>query len=248
MLKLGCCGYFKVNDFFERYRNVDRDWKEIYDHKVQVFADFFDLVEVNSTFYDLPQVKTAEKWKRLATEVNEDFEFTLKCQKTVTHSDRFESESSIEKFRETKERARALNSKIILLQNPPSFDPSDENIGNMKNFFDEVDIEDFTIVWEPRGEWENEKGKINEICDRFNIVHCSDPFRMLPVTKEEISYLRLHGKPPGDEMYKYTFKKNDLKKLRDLIGKIDSNEIYILWNNYNMYEDLKKFEELLSEF
>lgn len=59
MLKLGCCGwsYFKVIDFLEKYRDVntdEKDWKDLYDHKVQAFGDFFDLVEVNSTFYNLP--------------------------------------------------------------------------------------------------------------------------------------------------------------------------------------------------
>jgi len=71
ILKLGCCGwgYFKVNDFLEEYRGIDTDstdWKELYRYKVQAHADFFNLVEVNKTFYKLPQVKTAQKWKNLA--------------------------------------------------------------------------------------------------------------------------------------------------------------------------------------
>lgn len=54
MLTQGCCGwgYFKVNDFLQEYKGLDKDdidWKEIYDHKIQAYADFFDLVEVNKT-------------------------------------------------------------------------------------------------------------------------------------------------------------------------------------------------------
>ncbi|MCF7876613.1 hypothetical protein K9M06_06105 [Candidatus Bipolaricaulota bacterium] len=52
------------------------------------------------------------------------------------------------------------------------------------------------------------------------------------------SFLEEAGKLTGEEY---------LKKLRDLIEEIDSNRIYLLWNNYNMYRDLKKFESLLSQ-
>lgn len=248
MLKLGCCGwsYFKVNNFLKKYRDENKDWKEIYEHKVQAYADFFDLVEINSTFYNLPKPKTAKKWRKLVNKVNEDFEFTVKCQKTVTHKDRFKSSDSIEKFNKTKEIAKALNSRIILLQSPPSFGPSEENIENMKSFFEEINQENFLLVWEPRGKWEETQPKIKEVCEKFDLIHCTDPFKMLPVIEKQISYSRLHGKPPGNRMYKYNFKKKDLRRLKELIGKLDSKEKYILWNNYNMYEDLKKFEEIVS--
>lgn len=249
MLKLGCCGwgYFKVNDFLEKYRDIDtkqKDWKDFYEHKVQAFADFFDLVEVNSTFYNLPQVKTAEKWRKLAREVNDNFEFTVKASKVITHKDRFSGEKSIEKFGEVKQIASALGAEIILLQTPPSFGPVQENLENMNKFFSSIEREDFKLVWEPRGEWEQNEGRIREVCQKNDLIHCSDPFKMLPVRKTSISYSRLHGKPPGEQMYKYTFNQKDLKKLKELLNKIESEQKYVLWNNYNMYQDLKKFEKL----
>lgn len=252
MIKLGCCGwsYFRVNDFLEDYRDVnpeEKDWKEIYDHKVQAFADFFHLVEVNNTFYNLPQVKTAKKWKRLAREVNDDFEFTVKASKVITHKDRFASNKSVEKFKEVKTIAQALDSQLILLQTPPSFGPSQENKEDLDSFFSQIDRGNFKLVWEPRGDWEQNKGKIKDFCAEHDLIHCCDPFKLLPARETEISYLRLHGKPPGDEMYKYTFKKKDLKKLEKLLGKIEAEKKYLLFNNYNMYEDLKKFDEVRKE-
>lgn len=249
MLKLGCCGwgYFKANDFLKKYRDQNKDWKKIYQHKVQAFADFFDLVEVNSTFYRLPQVKTAEKWNRMAREVNQNFEFTVKCNKRITHKDRFKGEDSVEKFNQTKAIARALEARVILLQSPPSFGPTEKNISHMSDFFHRIDREKFTLAWEPRGEWEKNREKIKRTCEKLDLVHCSDPFKMLPQTQEETAYLRLHGKPPGEEMYKYTYTREDLEKLKNRIERIESGDKYILWNNYTMYQDLKKFEALLRE-
>lgn len=69
----------------------------------------------------------------------------------------------------------------------------------------------------------------------------------MPAVDTPVSYLRLHGKPPGQEMYKYKFKEEDLEKLQSLIEGVNSNRTFLLWNNYNMYRDLKKFESLLSD-
>lgn len=252
MLTQGCCGwgYFKVNDFLREYKGLNEegaDWKEIYDHKIQAYADFFDLVEVNKTFYQLPQVKTARKWRKLAFEVNDDFEFIVKAPKVITHQDRFAGEESVGKFDEVKRIAEGLDSQFILLQTPPSFGPDKENIENMDKFFSEIDGEDFLLAWEPRGEWEDSPEKIRKVCEKHELVHCTDPFRLAPAVETPISYLRLHGKPPGEEMYKYTFEEEDLRKLRKLIGGIETDRLYLLWNNYNMYRDLKKFESLLKD-
>jgi uncharacterized protein YecE (DUF72 family) len=252
MLVQGCCGwgYFKPNEYLEESGELEgegSDWKDIYDHKVQAYADFFDLVEVNRTFYDLPQVKTAEKWRRLAREVNENFQFTVKASKLITHGDRFSGKDSVKKFDEVKEIARALESELILLQSPPSFSPDEENRQNLDRFFSTIDREDFSLVWEPRGDWERNPQEIGEVCEKHDLIHCTDPFRLSPAVKARVTYLRLHGKPPGEEMYKYKFKEEDLRELRGLIEGINSNRIYLLWNNYNMYRDLKKFESLVGD-
>ena len=58
---VGCCG---IPGGLERYS------KE------------FKVVEINSTFYRLPQIKTAERWRNI---VPKDFIFCVKCHQGVTH-------------------------------------------------------------------------------------------------------------------------------------------------------------------
>ncbi|MFW6110430.1 MAG: DUF72 domain-containing protein [Thermoproteota archaeon] len=53
---VGCCGY--------SYYRPAKGWKERYDHKLQAYAAEYPSVEINSTFYKLPRVSTAEKWKK----------------------------------------------------------------------------------------------------------------------------------------------------------------------------------------
>ena len=46
------------------------------------YAERFDTVEINNTFYRMPDVKTVEKW---ATQVPESFSFVLKAPQRITH-------------------------------------------------------------------------------------------------------------------------------------------------------------------
>jgi uncharacterized protein YecE (DUF72 family) len=73
----GCSGY--------RYYHPPNGWKKKYKQKLQAYADHFPLIELNSTFYDLPQSSTAAKWRNLAKEVNESFEFIVKANQRITH-------------------------------------------------------------------------------------------------------------------------------------------------------------------
>jgi len=47
------------------------------------YASLFNSLEVNSTFYKIPLARTIERW---ATEVPDDFKFTFKLWKGITHN------------------------------------------------------------------------------------------------------------------------------------------------------------------
>ena len=54
--------------------------------ELQFYAEHFDTVEVNSTFYRLPAVKTTKDW---AARTPRDFEFSLKLYQKFTHPEMF---------------------------------------------------------------------------------------------------------------------------------------------------------------
>ncbi len=61
-VKVGCCGFpGGMKKYFSQFR----------------------LVEVQQTFYKMPRLKTAQKWRQ---EAPSDFEFTLKAWQLITHS------------------------------------------------------------------------------------------------------------------------------------------------------------------
>ena len=235
-IKVGCCGFPKnKKEYFKK----------------------FSLVELQSTFYEIPaKIETAKKWRE---EAPRNFEFILKAFQVITHSISSPTYKRLKKkfgdpknygfFKDTKEVflawemtknvAMALNSKIIVFQCPASFKPKKENIENFRKFFKKIKKEKFIFVWEPRGEWDEKL--IKSLCKELNLVHCVDPFKQKPVFRK-INYFRLHGFPGFNLKYKY--KKEDLEKLFDFC---DKKENYVLFNNLSMFEDAQKFQKMIAK-
>jgi uncharacterized protein YecE (DUF72 family) len=231
MIKVGCCGWAKSQkEYFEN----------------------FPVIELQQTFYKLPDLKTAQKWREKAPK---DFEFTLKASQLITHppssptykkaglkieeekKDRYgffrPTEEVFRAFEETSQIAKALNARIIVFQCPASFKPSEENKENLRVFFREIPRDDFIFVWEPRGEWSEEE--IRSLCQELNLSHCVDPFKGESVWGE-ILYLRLHG--IGGYSYKYS--DEELQKLAEMV-KGEKRTAYVMFNNTNMFEDALRF-------
>ncbi len=242
-IRVGCCGWasLRPKDFGEE------DWQKRYKHRLQLYAAHFSLVEVNSTFYKLPRPATAAQWRELVDEINSGFEFTVKVHQDVTHTDRFRGDLSRQTFSRTAEIARVLRAKILLLQSPASFGPTPENEKALRRFFSEIKRDDFVLVWEPRGAWEKEPELVRALCEEFGLVHCTDPFKWLPVLNGDIAYLRLHGVPPGTKMYRYTYTDEDLQFLREQVLRLHADVVYVLFNNDTMCSDAWRFLLLLSK-
>ena len=244
-LIIGCCGwgYFREKDFS---RQITRKFRS----KLQAYAQVFPSVEVNSTFYRIPKLGTAEKWRREADEMNKEFEFSVKASKIITHVDRFGSQSSIDALSQMLDVCAALRAKVLLLQSPESFRPSDGNLSRLEHFFSRIQRGNVGLAWEPRGKWWEMKERIQEICDRFKLICCVDPLRNNPLSTRGIrlGYFRLHGfgKP---SMYMYRFSTDELRKLSEkclaLSNRFDS--IFVLFNNSFMYENALEFEAIETQ-
>ncbi|MEM5778646.1 MAG: DUF72 domain-containing protein [Candidatus Aenigmatarchaeota archaeon] len=242
MIHIGCCGYsyMRPSEFF------GENWKKSFRSVLQAYVKLFDSVEINSSFYKIPKISTAEKWRKEANEINKNFIFTVKASNIITHIDKF-SGRSVWAFNQMKEICKALNAKILLLQSPNSWKPSEENIEKMESFFNKIKREKITITWEPRGKWWDEPNLIKEVCKKFNLINCVDPFRneALYFGKEKIAYFRLHGFGLLS-MYHYNFSKKELEGLKEKIKSLYVREIYIMFNNAWCYSNALEFKKLLN--
>ncbi|MCX7940921.1 MAG: DUF72 domain-containing protein [Endomicrobia bacterium] len=230
------------------------------------YYEEFPCIEINSTFYQLPPVKSALRWRKEAEERNPNFEFIIKAWQVITHkATSFTYRRMKEKLGEpknygffmltdevltawqrTKDFAVALGCRKILFQCPSSFTPEDMNLKNLYNFFKKVQKDrqkyNFDFIIELRGEEWNEK-VIRKIASELNLIHCVDPLYGRSYYGE-YRYYRLHGLHIGNRLdYNYQFTDEELKKVYKLC---DKNLNYVMFNNSTMYDDAIRFTQIIS--
>ena len=218
------------------------------------YAGCFPCIEIQHTFYQPPQLKTLERWRK---QMPPPFEFTIKAWQLITHDARSptyrrlkQTLSDTEKreagyFRNsaivyqaweaTLTAAAALEAKTILFQCPASFKQTQANMASLKEFFRAIDRKDLNLCWEPRGDWDC--AVVKSICTGLDLWHVVDPFVDQSVTPGKC-YFRLHGR--GGWRYEYT--DDELEELAVLVSKQKAR--YVFFNNSRMSDDALRFCQL----
>lgn len=208
------------------------------------YFEKYRLVELNSTFYQYPNLETVISWREKAPE---DFEFTVKAHQDISHRFKMKvNESCLEAFSRMKVICEALRTKIMLIQTPTSFTP--DKLGDAEEFFRTIDRGDLTLVWETRGPaWEKPevRDKLQKMLEKLDIIHVTDPFKNPPVYTSHIAYFRLHGL--GSKLYYYQYSNEELRKLKELIKSYEEGKtVYVLFNNLSMFDDGARFMHYIS--
>ncbi|HID09348.1 TPA: DUF72 domain-containing protein [Candidatus Micrarchaeota archaeon] len=226
-VRIGACGW----RYLDAKRYFGDGWKERFGSKLRAYAQLFDCVEVNSTFYRLPRISTAEKWRR---EVPEGFAFTVKMWRAITHEKQFRgADEETEAFLAV---ARALRAPVILIQTPRRFRQTGENERIVLDYLSTLPPS-FSYALELRG-WEHSP--------RFSpFIWVVDPFASAP-PEQDAYYFRLHGSPPGERMYYYRYTDADLEKLADIVLSLSPDSVWLFFNNIWMYEDALRFKEVVA--
>lgn len=115
------------------------------------YAEYFNAVEIDATFYGLPRAETIEQW---ATQTPAAFRFCLKTPKAITHD--LPLTRHVAEMQTFVERARGLGQKLgpILIQLPPRFELP--HISDLITFLRALP-DDLTYAVEFRHRsWENE--------------------------------------------------------------------------------------------
>lgn len=235
---IGCCGW----SFFRPKLWFGNDWKKRFDSTLQAYASIFDSVEINSTFYRFHMSATGRRWLEDARAINNDFIFTMKAYRGITHDAKFDVKKSMEYVKKTIDFLEAVDGKVLLFQTPKSFGYGEENLKRVKQFFKRYgkDIP-VPIAWEPRGTWLEKEEILKELMHELNIFICVDPFRVKPF-EQELNYFRLHGL--GKPMYRYKFSDDELKRIAKKVKRLKN--VYIMFNNYEMYDDALRFKSIVK--
>ena len=205
------------------------------------YAKHFSTVELNVTFYRLPERETFAKWY-LATP--KDFVFSLKASRFITHVKKLKDcAEPIEAFFS---RASVLKEKlgVILWQLPPTFNM---DIERFKGFLEALRPYGIRNTFEFRNEtWINKK--ILSLFEKENIALCMadhpDFLGDLPATADFV-YIRRHGEGGSyTTSYSNESLKEDAKYIKDHLKK--KKDVFMYFNNDASGYAAKNAMELVS--
>jgi uncharacterized protein YecE (DUF72 family) len=200
--------------------------------RLNYYSSFFNSIEVNSSFYKTPMPQTFEKW---SLDVPEQFRFTLKLSKEVTHVKELICDlSHIDRFLEAAGRLKGKKG-CLLVQFPGKI--SMDYFNNVEEILNRVKQNDTTDSWRIAVEFRNSTwyiGETLELIDEYNaslVMHDILKGRNGTVNKNaSFVYKRLHG-PTGNYRGSYTADQLQehafeiIKMLR--LGK----DVYVYFNN-----------------
>ena len=111
-IRIGTSGWY-YDHWRERFYPADLPKSKWFEY----YAQYFDTVEINNTFYHLPKEQTLQRWHEIATK---DFLYAVKANRYITHIKKLKDAAEpLERFFE---RVDLLKSRLgpILYQLPPS--------------------------------------------------------------------------------------------------------------------------------
>ncbi|MCP8304491.1 MAG: DUF72 domain-containing protein [archaeon] len=232
------------------------------------YSDNFEVIEIQSTFYRLPFIKTVENWCK---RVKKDFKFTVKAFQGITHPvnsptwrrsgsqrpvEKVENyghlkptEENFECWKNTVEVCKILDARVCVVQLPPSFTCTEDNAKNMTEFFKNVEkpLKSVKIAIEVRHKsWYDNPSILRHSLEEIGAIQVLDPLSKELITKSSTCYYRLHGL--GERFdYRYQHRDDELSKLLREVRKTGWSESFVMFNNLSMHEDAIRFKGLVEE-
>lgn len=195
------------------------------------YATFFNSIEINSSFYKIPQALTVAKW---TASVPGNFKFTFKLWEGITHVKQFEfKEEDVIKFIKAIHPA-AQKKGCILIQLPPSF--GKEYLAQLERLLIVVTGMN-TDKWNIAVEFRNKSWYTEVTYKMLQFFNASLVIQDIPKSatpiidhKSKFIYIRFHG-PTGNYRDAYT---DDY--LLEYSGYIkewmkEENDVYAYFNN-----------------
>ena len=217
---IGCSGFSYIDwtEYFYPKELPPTSWLEYY-------AQHFDTVEINSTFYNMPGPAFL---RNLHSKTPQDFCFVVKAPKLITHTNQFNNcEKLITEFYTVIKNG--LNEKLgaVLFQLPASFNYTAQNLVLIIN---NLDSSFLNVIEFRHKSWWNET--VYKKLAAKNISFCGVSYPGLPnevIINTDSPYYRFHGVP---KLYYSMYDNSFLKKRAQLL--LENKNIekgFFLFNN-----------------
>lgn len=218
--------------------------------RLTFYASLFSSIEINSSFYKIPQAATVTKW---AASVPDTFKFTFKMYKGITHVKGLEfDEADVAAFfasiNSVKEKKGCL-----LVQFPPSFNKA--YLGQLKHLLSCIQVHNTSQRWNIAVEFRHTSWYEDDVYDllhhyRVALVMQDIPKSATPLIQHptDFIYLRFHG-PTGN--YRERYSDDFLNEYAVYIHewRTEGKTVYVYFNNTmgDAFDNLKTLNRSVND-
>jgi uncharacterized protein YecE (DUF72 family) len=226
--------------------------------ELRFYAEHFDTVEVNSTFYRIPSPATAASW---AKRTPRDFEFSLKLFQKFTHPEMFEKATGADPFDLGKQDVDEFRAALdplasagklgaLLAQFPASFKNEPNTRGYLEWLLEQFSEYEVAVELRHRS-WSDDPQQTLRLLSAFGAAwtQIDEPKFRLSIRQDLLPnvktfyYLRLHGRnaaqwwkhEKSEDRYNYLYSASELQPFADAVEEAtrrDVKKAYLYANNH----------------
>lgn len=219
-IHIGCSGFYNRHwkGVFYPEGLRPKDWFSYY-------AKHLNTLEINTTFYKFP---TAEKLRIWFDQSPDNFRFTVKAPRLITHFKKLnDCEAQLLDFLTACTQGLGHKLQCILFQFPPQFDYTPHRLDlvrkNLQSAYFNVAEFRHTSWWAP---------SIIDQLGEAGIIFCSPDHPSMPqqlIINQSVAYVRWHGNP---HLFYSSYTEEQMKKLLDELQQhTHLQEAFIYFNN-----------------
>jgi uncharacterized protein YecE (DUF72 family) len=208
---------------------------------LKAYSRAFDFVELNSSYYELPDYSLAVAWRR---RVPEDFHFSVRCPRTlVDHYGLKLGPTNRLAFERLEELCRVLQAEVMTILIGASSPIGQSQLASrISEFLGAFSAEGTTVAVEFRGfKPEDEAFEVMEEC---GAIHCIDLSREDPKYERNILYSRMFGK--GEDNI-YEFDDNELKEVSAKASAPKFEKSILAFHGVRMYQDAGRMKSFIQK-
>jgi uncharacterized protein YecE (DUF72 family) len=270
---IGCSGW-SYDDWVGRFYPSDLAKKK--GEWLSYYSRFFSTVEINSTFYRVPNEFMVKSWIERGKQ-KPGFEFSVKLPQIVTHESILKSDgekaaaqaSSFEDICVRPLHEAGLLGGVLVQLTPYFRFEGRESLGKLRALFDmlETDVYDYAVEFRHRS-WLNERGNelsadALETLQEYGVANTIVDGPGFPVTRSltaKHAYIRFHGrnydiwfKDEAEDDYRlnrydYLYPHDQLESWKPRIQEIVSNSetARIYFNNHGRAKSVKNAFQMMD--
>lgn len=208
---------------------------------LKAYSEIFNFVEVNYTFYEYPDFRTVERWRKT---VPKDFTFAVRCHQDLTHRIGLKPvNEAYTVLARMKTYCEILNAPYLVLETPASYTLNEQALKDVKALFSSVDFKGVRLIWEIRAPVTVQAVNLMQ---ELNIVHAVDLSKENPSYTSDTMYSRIFGKGQQN-LYQFTD-----EELVDINRKVleglaqGAKNINLSYHGARMFTDAARFQTYLQ--